>query len=309
MVVLVRVCDLDLSPAVLGLASTARIPGCSKERGGTVWGIPVRVVTKKFATVENLRADDFAVTENGVRKALCGVVHDRESSSIGILLDRSGSMGYRFNALALAKAGVRQLLDTSGPEDEFFLGYADDGPTVRRRFTRDLATIRYGLQVSSKGKTAIIDAVYAALQSMRAAHHGNRALLVISDGYDNVSSYRSEELARLLSDIPIPIFLVIPVDPFDRVSSVALATEMEVGARASLVGLAEGSGGYFRTVSTMKDMAASMTQVAAAIRSPYTLYFAATPANADRPGDVTIGVKPMRPAPIVLYRGARRYRQ
>jgi Ca-activated chloride channel family protein len=266
-------------------------------------------VTKKLATVEGLKSDDFALTENGVRRALCGVVHDRESSSIGILLDTSGSMGFRFNALALATAGIRQLLDTSAPDDEYFLGYADDGPMVRRRFTRDLATIRSGLQVSSKGKTAVIDAVYAALQSMRAARHSNRALLVMSDGYDNVSTYRVEELARLLSDIPITIFLVIPADPFDRVSNVALLTEMEIGARKNLVGLVEGSGGYCRTVSTIKDMTASITQMSPAIRSPYVLYFAAAAGIADRPGDVTIGVKSMRPAPLVLYRGARRYTQ
>ena len=296
-------------PTLLGFDSTLTIPGCSKERGVTVWGIPVRVMTKGLAPVESLKADSFVLLESGVRKALCGVVHGREPSSIGILLDRSGSMGYRFNGLALATAGINQLLDTSGPEDEYFLGYADDGPTVRRSFTRDLAMVRSGLQGGSKGKTSVVDAVFSALQSMRGAHHVNRALLVMSDGYDNASTRTFGELARLLSDSPVPVFVIVPVDPFSRAGGGPSVPETEIAARMDLSRLANGSGGYLRTVSSKKDMTSAMTTLAATIRSPYVLYFEATGGHADRLGEVTVRIEGVSPTPILLYRGGRRYTQ
>lgn len=298
-----------LSPTLLGFDSTLTITGCSKERGVTVWGIPVRVMTKRFAPVESLKADGFVLLESGVRKALCGVVHNREPSSIGILLDRSGSMGYRFNSLALATAGINQLLDTSSLEDEYFLGYADDGPNLRRSFTRDLAMIRSGLQGGSKGKTSVVDAIYSALQSMRGAHHVNRALLVISDGYDNASTQTFGELARLISDNPIPVFVVVPVDPFSRAAGAPSVAGTEIAAQLDLSRLADGSGGYLRTVSSRKDMTSAMTALAATIRSPYVLYFEATGVGADRLREVAIRVTGMHPAPILLYRGGRRYTQ
>lgn len=296
-----------LAPTLLGFDSTIALPRCSKERDTTVWGIPVRVITKRFAVVENLKTDDFVLLENGIRHSLCGVIHNRVPSSIGILLDRSGSTGGPlFNGLALAKAGINQLLDTSGPEDEYFLSYADGGPDVQRGLTRDLVTIRSGLQISSKGKTSILDGIYSALQSMRGAHHINRALLAISDGFDNASTQTYGEIARLLSDSPIPVFLVIPIDPFDGVRGIPVL-ESEITARMDLLRLADGSGGYRRAVSDKKDMASAITAMAAAIRSPYVLYFEAAAGNTNRLGVLTIGVKGMRPAPILLYRGARRY--
>jgi Ca-activated chloride channel family protein len=158
-------------------------------------------------------------------------------------------------------------------------------------------------------ETSVVDAVFSALQSMRGAHHVNRALLVMSDGYDNASTQTFGELARLLSDSPVPVFVIVPVDPFSRAGGGPSVPETEIAARTDLSRLANGSGGYLRAVSSKKDMTSAMTTLAATIRSPYVLYFEATGGHADRLGEVTVRIEGVSPTPILLYRGGRRYTQ
>jgi hypothetical protein len=298
---------ISMAPrSILGVDSTEVIPGCRNEPGVPVWGIPIRVFTQAFKVVEGLRAEDFLLTENQSIQRLCSFAHRREPSSIGILLDASGSMRFKFNNLAIAVAGINHLLDTSGPDDEYFLEHGNDAGTGQYAFSQDVNTLRAKLRISSKGKTSLVDCIYRALPAMHRAHHVNRALLVFSDAYDNASHHRTEELIQTLSTSPVPVFLIVPFDPIERVRP-SLHPSEELAAREDLSRLATLSGGGMSAASSKKEMIATVGEVATAIRSPYVLYFESAGRNLLRPSDIHIEVRNVHHRPLLLYRGARQH--
>lgn len=287
--------------------SNAAVGDCRSQPGVSVLAVHVRVMTKELRALDGLKATDFALTENGVPQTVCGFAHVRRPLSMGILLDTSGSMrGIRVNLLTIAKAGIDAFLGASGPQDEYFLEYANAAPAIQCAFTSDLPQIRAKLETTPKGRTALVDAVYLALNAMRKARHANRALLIVSDAYDNQSIHRIEELTAAFSSWPLPIFLVILVERWRT----ELQPLEELSAREDLVRFANRSGGYATWVSNKQEMSAAVTKLASAIRSPYLLYFV-SPASlmTQRPLDLQVEVIGVRPRPLVFYRGAIRLTQ
>ena len=157
--------------------------------------------------------------------------------------------------LRLAQAGISHFLDLSGPPDEYFLEYVRAAPEMKCLFSCDLRHLRARLDAPPAGRTALIDAVFLALNEMRKARHSNRALMVVTDGFDNESVYQFNELKQLFAEAPVPIFMVIlvPCLPGDQ---------EELTARAKLAHLANSSGGYMTVVAKPADMQDATTQLA-----------------------------------------------
>ena len=89
---------------------------------------------------------------------------------------------------------ITTLLDAALPRDEFFLEYVTDIAHMQCLFSCDRKRIRDSLMLRPKGQTALIDGLYLAVQEMTKAHHPNRAVVLVSDGGDNESLYKFEEL-------------------------------------------------------------------------------------------------------------------
>jgi hypothetical protein len=198
--------------------------GCHSAPDSRETAIPVRALTLKLTTVDNLSLTNFELTQHRSPLNLCGFTHVRQPSSIGILLDISGSMaGYGCGPARrawskpqpMAWAAVDALLSTSGTEDEYFLGLVNERPTIECAFTRNVDRIRAAIQVKFKGKTALLDGMYLALNEMRRARCPNRVLLVISDGCDNLSSHKLREISQTASDLTVAIFFLTPGHPQD----------------------------------------------------------------------------------------------
>ena len=66
----------------------------------------------------------------------------------------------------------------------------NDSANLIQPFTRNLEEIQNKLTFTqSKGRTALLDAVYMAVHEMKKAKNPRKALLLISDGGDNSSRY------------------------------------------------------------------------------------------------------------------------
>ena len=109
---------------------------------------------------------------------------------MGVVFDSSGSMGHK---LEKSRQAVAQFFKTANPEDEFFLVQFNDRADLVQPFTRNLEEIQNRLTFTqSKGRTALLDAIYLALHEMKKAKNPRKALLIISDGGDNSSRYTRE---------------------------------------------------------------------------------------------------------------------
>ena len=114
--------------------------------------------------------------------------------AVGIVFDTSGSMGGKLNR---SREAVTQFLKTANPEDEFFLVQFNDRPELTVPFTPDTEEVQNRLLFTeSKGRTALLDGVYMAMNQMKKARNPRKALLIISDGGDNSSAYTESEVKK-----------------------------------------------------------------------------------------------------------------
>ncbi len=81
-------------------------------------------------------------------------------------------------------------------------------------FTHNLEDIQNRLTFTqSKGRTALLDAIYLGLHEMKKAHNPRKALLVISDGGDNNSRYTEREIKNLVKEADVQIYAIGIYEP------------------------------------------------------------------------------------------------
>lgn len=231
-------------------------------------------MTPDLQVLDTLQPSNFQLKDGKTPLDICGVTHDRQPISVGIVLDISGSMrAGRFNLTAIARSTVDGLLNASQPMDEYFLEFVNGAPSMWCGFGCDLRHLRAGLEPRRQGRTALIDGLVTAFHEMSAAHHPNRALFVISDGLDNASVHKCKELRHAYTDLPLPIFFLVPSAAGPIFGPIPVAAS-EVGAEEDLAGLMRRSGGLALAATSVKEGLAQGAQLASIIRSPYMLYFA-----------------------------------
>jgi Ca-activated chloride channel family protein len=169
--------------------------------------VPVTVTDHNAKTITGLRAQDFSILDNGTPQQIVSFTSEDAPSSIGLILDISGSMR---NALSTAKNVAHGFLGAANPEDEFMLLTVSTAPEATSRFSTDIAALEEGIEgTKSEGMTALIDTVYLGLNRMRKANQPRRALLILSDGMDNYSRYSESELMRVAQEADVQIYAII----------------------------------------------------------------------------------------------------
>jgi len=150
-------------------------------------------VTRKDAPVLGLRAEDFVVTDNGVRQRVDLVDRESTPTTAVLALDLSGSVaGERLVALrAAARAFLRRML----PRDEAALVTFNHKVELRQRPTTERSVVTDALErAEARGSTALLDALYVCLKRRWG---GGRALVVLfTDGRDTASWLENEDLLQ-----------------------------------------------------------------------------------------------------------------
>ncbi len=163
------------------------------------------VLNAKGQFVRGLTAAHFTVAENDDPQVIDVVTQRREPALFAVLVDSSQSMAYRAEGL---RAAARKLLDPLAPDDEVLVAPFSrrilhvTGPTTDRPTVLDaIATIK------PAGGTAILDALQEA-----AAHLANqdrrRAIVLLTDGYDEHSQAAFDATAQALRDAEVTLYVI-----------------------------------------------------------------------------------------------------
>jgi Ca-activated chloride channel family protein len=234
------------------------------ETAADVVELPVMVTDQDGAFVSDLRAEDFAVFEDGRRQRLTFFSAAREPVSLGILLDASGSMGAsgpKPAKLDLAKASIARLVtEFLAPDDEFFLAWFGYHASLSIDWTTDRSRLRQALRDVDHptGDTRVWDAVDFALPSAETGLHRKRALLILSDGRDTRSSISVADLRRKVTGSGVQVYAVgvegdTPATRGERVDADALRRLTDdTGGRTEVVR------GYARLDETLRRLAADL---------------------------------------------------
>jgi VWFA-related protein len=195
---------------------------------------------------------------------------------VGVVFDCSGSMGSKLDK---SRQAVAQFFKTANPEDEFFLVQFHDSAELVQPFTTSLEEIQNRLTFTqSKGRTALLDAIYLALHQMKKAKNPRKALLVISDGGDNNSRYTEGEIKNLVKEADSQIYAIGIYEPVSARSR----TAEELAGPSLLTDIAEQTGGRQYAVENLNELPDIASKIGVELRNQYILGY--SPQNREHDG-------------------------
>jgi VWFA-related protein len=238
--------------------------------------IPVTVTDPLNRFVTGLDRENFRLFEDKNEQKLTHFASEDAPLSIGLVFDISGSMGSKLDK---SRQAVSQFFKTANPEDEFFLVEFNDRPELLVDFTTHLEEIQNRLTFTqSRGRTALLDAVYMALNTMKKARNPRKALLIISDGGDNSSRYTESEVKSRVREADVQIYAI---GIFEPIASRGRTPE-EMSGPSLLSEIAEQTGGRHFPVDNLNELPDVAAKIGVELRNQYILGY--TPSNLERDG-------------------------
>jgi len=228
------------------------------------------VIDASGRTIDTLPKEAFHVYEDGVLQTIASFRHEDLPVSLGILIDSSGSMYDKRQAVDAASINLVKL---SNHDDEAFLVDFNSEAYIDQDFTNDIGKLDEGLKLSKVGGgTALYDALVASADYL--SKNGKRTkqvLLVITDGEDNASSASLEQAIERVQDLDGPAIYCIGLlfgEDTDRRES--------RHAKEVLSELAEQTGGQAYFPRSLKEVSEITSEVAQDIRTQYTIAYRST---------------------------------
>lgn len=251
--------------------------------------------------VSGLTKNAFSIFDNNQEQEITFFSDSDAPVSVGILFDVSGSMSG--DKIAKAQTALRRFINSSHPNDEYFLIAFNNRAQLLLDRTRDGEALLQKLTlVAPKQNTALYDAVYLGLERVTRGSHQKRALLIISDGQDNASRYNFGEVRRLMKESDVVTYAVGIVGGGD--SSSALGMQ----GQAFLDELTSVTGGKSFYPSSDIEMDEIFERIALELRHQYSIGYTPTDFRLDgKWRKVKTKVKPPRGLPRLTVRGREGY--
>jgi VWFA-related protein len=220
-------------------------------------------VTQSNGTyVANLTAERFTVHDNGRRQAVSFFSSEDTPVSAAIVVDNSGSMRGKIGQVA---AATTVFARDSNPDDELFIVEFND--RVREAvagepvMAANLPVLEAELlALKPAGQTALYDALLVALDRLERASRPRKVILLISDGGDNASRARLEDVLARARKANVTIYAIGLFD------SGAPDTNPGVLKR-----LADTTGGQRYLPDSPGPLISACRRIAREIRSGYTI--------------------------------------
>jgi Ca-activated chloride channel family protein len=231
----------------------------------------------KNVLVSGLDKNDFQVYEDGVLQPIKHFSHEDIPVTVGLVVDNSGSMKpKRADVIAAALAFAR----SSNPRDQMFVVHFNEkvsfGLPDNIAFTDQTGELEVALsRIAPSGETALYDAVEVALEHLKKGNRDKKVLIVISDGGDNASKHKLNEILALAGQPNIIIYTIGIFDEQDGDSNPRV-----------LKRLARNTGGEAFLPRSLKEIVPICERIAHDIRNQYTLAY--VPTNRSRDGSYRV---------------------
>ena len=219
---------------------------------------------KQGRVVPSLTKDDFTVLDGGQARPIVEFQRDANGPiSVALLMDGSGSM--RQSSAIAKRVGETLLMLLNAQCDEVALMSFDTRLVTHGTFTDDFSRVRTRLdEVETWGATSVYDAIAGAAGKVAEHTRKRRAVLVVTDGSDNWSTYSPEQVAWIASTIDVPIY-VLAVTPHTQGTSDAQAIGGELGD------LARATGGDYFAADTETRQAMALGRILEDLRHQYLI--------------------------------------
>ena len=227
---------------------------------------------KKGRVVRTLTPNDIVVTDAGRPRNVVGMqADDQAPASVALLVDGSGSM--RLGTATVSSQQICEMILSNLRRDKDLAALMsfDTRLLTLREFTQEFDQIRAGLvEVEAFGSTSIYDAIAGTAAAVADKTPNRRAVVVITDGADNSSSYTPEEVAWIAStiDVPVYVFAVGELNP-QPISGEPSGPQQ----RNALFELARATGGDYFFASSPSLVSQSTNRLLEELRHQYLIAF------------------------------------
>lgn len=243
-------------------------------------------VTSRNAPLRGLPAAEFELRDDGRPQAVRLVVEEQVPVDTVMVLDTSGSV--RGARLAALKRAAASFLEGLRPGEQAALVAFREDVRLVEPFSAERARVRAALEpVEPGGGTALRDAIYAGLRLRASPGSRRTAVVVFSDGVDNVSILGRAQVREAASRSDAIVYAVAVRPPGERPQSF-------------LREVVEATGGRLSEAEGDRDLQDRFLDVLADIRSRYVLSYA--PEGPDTPGWHALQVRLRRAKGEVLAR-------
>jgi Ca-activated chloride channel homolog len=226
--------------------------------------LPCTVVDENGRLVTDLKAANFRVWEDDVPQSISSFEFRDVPISLGILVDNSGSMRGKRDAV---DAAALDLVRESNPQDTAFVVNFNDKAFLDQGFTSNISYLERGLShFDTHGTTAIYDAVAASADELsRYAKWPKQVLLIITDGEDNASRLTLEQAIQRVQRLNGPVIYSIGL-LYDSESR-----DEAQRARDALIQLSQGTGGFAYFPQSLGEVNQIASEISEVIRNQYTV--------------------------------------
>ncbi len=231
--------------------------------------VEASVQDKQGRFVRNVPQSAFTVLEDGVPQSLDLARHEAVGATFALLIDSSRSMS---NRMEFVQRTASTLADYMTSLDRLIVApfstnlLAVTGPTDDRRTVAEaIAGIHFD------GGTAILDSLTALSHTLQESQN-RRAVILITDGYDENSTSTADETLAALKDARVTVYVVA----IGGVAGISLKGER------MLRRLADETGGRMFLPSSEAQLQLVHIALAADVQNRYLLSY--TPANQKHDG-------------------------
>ena len=167
--------------------------------------VEASVQDKNRRFVKNIAPAAFSLLEDGVPQALDLARHESVGATFALLIDSSASMSRR---LEFVQRTAAALADYMSPRDRTIVAPFSRGLLPVTGPTDDRATVTEAIgSIRSKGGTAILDSLVQLAQGLPEST-GRRAIILITDGYDENSVTTIDETLEVLKAARATVYAV-----------------------------------------------------------------------------------------------------
>ena len=276
-----------------------------------------RTVTAKFHVEDpngyflpNLRRENFAVYEDGVRQKNVSVEIEHSPVTVALVLEFGGRYHELNKRLALEVPGIgRQLLEVIGHDDKVAIfKYGNQVETLAEFSSghESLDNIFESLKTPSFSEVNFYDSLLDVLARMRDVS-GRKAIIIVSSGVDTFSKASFQQVLEQVRTAAIPIYAIGlghlmelealaygDTAPFARINWNAAQTKVEAIAKAS--------GGRAYALESDVQIPGIYDDIMENLRLRYVVkYVSSNPATAGPPRSVSVDlINPKTGGPLKI---------
>ncbi len=246
--------------------------------------IPVRTADVEGRPIAGLRAEDFAIDENGVRLQAESVGQEELPLDLALLLDVSHSMSASLRLLA---STANEAMRAMRPGDRVAVYTFAGDVRMELPLTDYFEQVEACLEAIARGRsrpaTALFQPVYVAAEYLRAASEPGRrrAILMVSDA-EGYRAKSEKQTLNALWEADASVYLLRTVEP-KMVKALRYTSAAGFLASANVPALVEKSGGE---TLAMRDY--GFGEMLRRVRAQYTVYYAPPDGEAKRKVAVTL---------------------